>query len=141
MRAHAHSRPPMSSLQRKIGGPALVQHLSRDDQLIDETLLAKHGRSARTLSKEGPLRLTLIALAADGHLPTHSADGPVTIHVLDGSVTFTVLDEDYPLAAGDVLILGAGVQHAARSTEGVRFLLTVVQPPAAATDTGARARA
>ena len=125
----------MSSLQRKIGGPALVQHLSRDDQLIDETLLAKHRRSARTLSKEGPLRLTLIALAADGLLPAHSTDGPVTIHVLEGSVTFSVLDEEYPLVAGDVLILGAGVQHSARSVEGVRFLLTVVQPPAESTET------
>ena len=131
----------MSSLQRKIGGPALVQHLSRDDQLIDETLLAKHGRSARTLSKEGPLRLTLIALAADGLLPEHSTDGPVTIHVLDGSVTFSVLEQEYPLVAGDVLILGAGVQHAARSTEGVRFLLTVVQLPAAPADPESRARA
>ena len=125
----------MSSLQRKIGGPALVQHLSRDDQLIDETLLAKHRRSARTLSKEGPLRLTLIALAADGLLPAHSTDGPVTIHVLEGSVTFSVLDEDYPLATGDVLILAAGVRHSARSAEGVRFLLTVVQPPAESTET------
>jgi len=124
----------MSSLQRKIGGPALVQHLSRDDQLIDETLLAKHGRSARTLSKEGPLRLTLIALAADGHLPEHSTDGPVTIHVLDGSVTFSVLDQEYSLVSGDVLIIGAGVRHAARSAEGVRFLLTVVQPTAESTE-------
>ena len=95
----------MSSLQRKLGGPALVQHLSRDDQLIDETILVKHGRSARTLSKDGPLRLTLIALATDVFLPAHSTDGPVTIHVLDGSATFSVLDQDYPLAAGDVLIV------------------------------------
>lgn len=121
----------MSSLQRKIGGPALVQHLTRDDQLIDDAILAKHGRSARTLSKEGPLRLTLIALAANGVLPAHSTDGPVTIHVLDGSVAFTALEQEYHLASGDVLILGAGVQHSAKSAEGVRFLLTVVQPPLA----------
>ena len=130
----------MSSLRRKIGGSALVQHLSRDDQLIDEALLAKHGRSACTLSKEGPLRLTLIALAADGFLPAHSAEGPVTIHVLDGSVTFSVLDQDYPLVSGDVLILGAGVRHAARSAEGVRFLLTVVQPLAGSTEAEAPGR-
>jgi quercetin dioxygenase-like cupin family protein len=125
----------MSSLQRKLAGPALVQHLTRDDQLIDAALLAKHGRSVRTLSKEGPLRLTLIALAANGNLPAHSTDGPVTIHVLDGSATFSALDEAYPLVAGDVLILAAGVRHSATSSDGVRFLLTVVQPPTA--DTGA----
>src|SRR6185312_10936184 len=42
-KSHPHTRSrfrtDMSSLQRKIGGPALVQHLSRDDQLIDEALL------------------------------------------------------------------------------------------------------
>lgn len=124
----------MSSLQRKIGGPALVQHLTRADQLIDESLLAKHGRSARTLSKEGPLRLTLIALAAGGFLPAHSTDGPVTIHVIDGSVTFNLSEQDYHLASGDVLILAAGVPHSARSAEGVRFLLTVVQPTSATTE-------
>jgi quercetin dioxygenase-like cupin family protein len=130
----------MSSLQRKIGGPALVQHLTKADQLIDEAILAKHGRSARTLSKEGPLRLTLIALAARGFLPEHSTDGPVTIHVLDGGVTFTVLEQEYQLASGDVLILSAGVQHSAKSSEGVRFLLTVVQPmPATAEAPEARA--
>ena len=102
--------------------------------MIDESLLAKHGRSARTLSKEGPLRLTLIALAANAFLPAHSTDGPVTIHVLDGSVTFNVLEEEYQLASGDVLILAAGVPHSAKSTEGVRFLLTVVQPMAVATE-------
>ena len=100
--------------------------------MIDESILAKHGRSARTLSKEGPLRLTLMALAANGFLPAHSTDGPVTIQVLDGSVTFTALEQEYPLVAGDVLILAAGVQHAARSAEGVRFLLTVVHPSALA---------
>jgi len=102
--------------------------------LIDDSLLAKHGRSARTLSKEGPLRLTLIALAANGFLPAHSTDGPVTIHVLDGSVTLDVLEQEYQLASGDVLILAAGVPHSAKSAEGVRFLLTVVQPTSAATE-------
>ena len=120
----------MSSLQRKIDGPALVQHLTKADQLIDEAIVAKHGRSARTLSKEGPLRLTLIALAAGGFLPSHSTEGPVTIHVLDGSVTFSVREQEYRLASGDVLILGAGVQHSAKSDGGARFLLTVVHPSA-----------
>ena len=120
----------MSSLQRKIEGPALVQHLTSHEQLIDESILAKHGRSARTLSKEGPLRLTVIALAPNGFLPTHSAEGPVTIQVLEGAVTFTALDQEYPLATGDLLILAPGVQHSARSVGGVRFLLTVVHLPA-----------
>jgi quercetin dioxygenase-like cupin family protein len=66
-------------------------------------------------------------------LPVHSAEGPVTIHVLEGSVTFSVLEHDYELTPGDVLILAAGVRHSAISSEGVRFLLTLVRQPPAST--------
>ena len=116
----------MSSLRRTIEGEVLVHHLVRSEQMIDQDLLAKHGRTARTVVKEGPLRLTLIALAAGGTLPSHATDDPVTIQVLDGTVVFDAAGREYPLALGDVLVLAAGVDHSARSEGGVLFLLTVV---------------
>src|SRR6185437_12073280 len=61
----------MSSMHRTIEGQVLVNHLTQDEMLIDTTLLAQHGRSARTLVKEGPLRVTVIALAANATLPAH----------------------------------------------------------------------
>ncbi len=94
--------------------------------MIDSALLARHGRTARTLVKEGPLRLTLLTIAGSGNLPSHSADGPVTIHLLEGDVVFTAQDEDYPLRERDVLVLAAGVEHSARSEGGCVLLLTVV---------------
>jgi quercetin dioxygenase-like cupin family protein len=115
----------MSSMHRTITGDVLVQHLGSDAMTIDQELLATHGRSSRTLVKEGPLRLTIIALVAGGTLPPHSTDNPVSIHLLHGDVTFFALDQQYTLAAGDVLILGPGVEHAARSRLGATFLLTV----------------
>ena len=33
--------------------------------MIDPDLLARHGRSGRTLVKDGPLRLTIMGLAAE----------------------------------------------------------------------------
>jgi hypothetical protein len=33
----------MSSLHRTIDGDVLVRHLKRDEQMIDPTLLARHG--------------------------------------------------------------------------------------------------
>ena len=42
----------MSSLDRVIDGDALVRHLTQDERTIDQGLVAKHGRSARTLVKE-----------------------------------------------------------------------------------------
>ena len=94
--------------------------------MIDPGLLAQHGRSARTLVKEGPLRLTIMALAPNGNIPVHSSDGPVSIHVLQGDVGFFALDREYSLRIGDLLVLAGGVEHAARSRHGAVFLLTVV---------------
>ena len=116
----------MSSLKRPVTGAVLFHHLKRDELTLDAALLGAHGRTARTLVKEGPLRLTLMALAKDGVLPEHEADGPVSIHLLQGEAVFTALSRDYPLTAGEVLVFARGVPHAARSASGCVFLLTVV---------------
>ncbi len=116
----------MSSLTRTITGDVLVQHLKQDALTIDATIVAQHGRSARTLVKEGPLRLTIMELAPGGNLPPHDTDGPVCIHVLKGEVTFHVLEREYLLRPGDLLVLAPGVTHSARTDGGVQFLLTVV---------------
>ena len=118
----------MSSLDRTLEADVLVHHLTRDTWMIDAELLARHGRSGRTLVKEGPLRLTIMALAAGGVLPAHHAEGPVTIHVVEGEIVVVALDTEYPLRGGDVLALAPSVEHSARSATGGVFLLTIVQP-------------
>ena len=121
----------MSSLNRKIEGAVLVRHLKRDEQMIDQDLLARHGRSARTLVKDGPMRLTLIALTAGGGMPSHHAEGPVSIHLLEGDVVVDAENTDYSLVPGEVLVLDSGVHHGVRSTGGCMLLLTVVHLPSA----------
>jgi quercetin dioxygenase-like cupin family protein len=116
----------MSSMQRTLAGDVLVQHLTDDEMLVDRSLVALHGRSARTLIKEGPLRVTVIALAANGILPAHSTTGPISIQLLEGDITFTVAGKEYPLASRDLLVVAGGVEHSARSAGGGAFLLTVV---------------
>jgi quercetin dioxygenase-like cupin family protein len=116
----------MSSLNRETSGPALYHQLQRDQLTLDRRLLADHGRTARTLVKEGPLRLTLIAIAANGDMPEHQTEGPVSIHVIEGDVTFAGAGKEFSLGPGDVLVFAAGVPHAARSRAGCVFLLTVV---------------
>ncbi|MDQ6612597.1 MAG: cupin domain-containing protein [Gemmatimonadota bacterium] len=113
-------------MTRILDGAVLVHHLTQDERMIDADLLAKHGRSGRTLVKDGPLRLTMMGLAPGGVLPSHSAGGPVTIHVLEGEVIFSALDREYPLVSGDVLVIAPDVVHSARSTHGGLFLLTVI---------------
>lgn len=118
----------MSSIKRTLEGEVLVHHLGQDEWMIDSTLLSRHGRTARTLVKEGPLRLTLLAIAPDGSVPPHSADGPIAIHLLEGDVIFTARGKDYSLKPRDVLVLAAGVEHSAHSKAGCTVLLTVVHP-------------
>jgi len=121
----------MSSMNRTIEGEVLVRHLTRYERMIDPVLLARHGRSARTLVKEGPLRLTIIGIAPGGELPAHSTEAPVTVHILEGEILFEALGRAYPLSMGDVLVLAPGVEHSARSATGGLFLLTVVHAPSA----------
>jgi quercetin dioxygenase-like cupin family protein len=120
----------MSSVQRVLDGDVLVHHLRRDEQTIDTVLLEKHGRTARTLVKEGSLRLTLMALAPSNVVPIHKAEGPISVQVLQGDVVFTAAGADYPLEIGDFIVVAAGVDHSLRSEQGCRLLLTVVHPPA-----------
>lgn len=121
----------MSSMHRVLEGDVLVRHLPDDASMIDPVLLARHGRAARTLVKDGPLRLTIMAIAPGGELPSHRTDGPVTIHVLDGDIRVEAGGETHALGAGDVVVLAPGVPHSAGSTAGGRFLLTVVHEPSA----------
>lgn len=123
----------MSSLNRTVEGDVLVHHLPRAAGLIDRALVDQHGRSARTLVKEGLLRLTIIALSAGGDMPMHSTSGPVSVHMLQGDGVFSADGQDYPLGVGDVLVFAAGVAHAARSDQGCTFLLTVVHEPSPGT--------
>jgi quercetin dioxygenase-like cupin family protein len=123
-----HGGVTMSSMNRTLADDVLVRHLKEDERMIDQTLLARHGRSARTLVKEGPLRLTLIQLAPGGSMAAHTAAGPVTMHVIEGEITFSALSRDYVVKAGDILVMAPGVEHAVRSAAGGVFLLTVVHP-------------
>ena len=113
-------------MNRVLDGDVLVHHLTEDERMLDRELLARHGRTGRTLVKDGPLRLTIIGLAPGGVLPSHHTDAPVTIHLLEGSITFSAVGKEYALTAGDVLVFAAGVEHSARSETGGLFLLTVV---------------
>ncbi|HET8656682.1 MAG TPA: cupin domain-containing protein [Longimicrobiaceae bacterium] len=116
----------MSSIHRPLAGEPLLHRLGADrSELIDAALLARAGRSARTLVKEGPLRVTLIAIAPEGSIASHRADGPITVHVLAGSIRFRAQGKEWELQPGDVLSLGAGIEHAVESPEGGEFLLTV----------------
>lgn len=121
----------MSSIDRPLAGDVLRFHLAEErGRVNDAALLERHGRNARTLLKEGLLRVTLVMVGAGGHIAAHRAAGPITVHVLDGDIGFRAAGQEHRLAAGDLLAVAAGLEHEVASEAGGTFLLTVVQPGA-----------
>ena len=90
--------------------------------------LVRSGKSAKTLVKDGPLRVSIIRLAAGGRIAEHQADGPITLQGLDGAVRLRVAGETWLLEAGDLVSVAAGVRHEVESADGGAFLLTVALP-------------
>ena len=118
----------MSPVQRPVSGPVLSFTLADELRIVHEQL-ATTSRTARTLVKNGPLRATLMGLGAGGELARHSADGPITVHVLEGTIEFEAEGRTWPLPAGSLFALDAGIAHGVRSRDGGIFLLTVAAPP------------
>lgn len=117
----------MSSVDRPLAGKPLQFSLGAGGhtEWVDQVLLARSGRTARTLVKDGPLRVTLIALSAGDGLADHHADGPITVHVLSGALRFHISAEEWELAEGDLLSVGAGIPHSVTTDTSCVFLLTV----------------
>jgi quercetin dioxygenase-like cupin family protein len=117
------------SLDRPLSGDVLRFDLNRERAAAaDPAILDRSGRTARTLVKQGGLRVTVVTLAAGGEIPEHQADGPISVLVLEGSIRFWVRDEEYLLESGSLLTLSQGISHRASSERGGSFLLTVCLP-------------
>jgi quercetin dioxygenase-like cupin family protein len=121
----------MPSIDRPLSGDVLIFHLDEEQERTGGGAEGGRPTSARTLLKEGPLRVTLIVLAPGAEIAEHSAEGPITVQPIRGSLRFTVQGTAHDLEAGDLLSAGAGVRHAVSSATGAAFLLTVALPGAA----------
>ncbi len=116
----------MPTINRPLAGGSLRFRLEEQIQQITATgLPARQGRSARTLIKDGPLRVTLIVLGPGESIPEHQADGPITVAPITGEIAFHADGATEVLRPGDLLALGPGIRHAVDSTTGGAFLLTI----------------
>ena len=120
----------MSPVHRTVASPVLAFDLTDEMRVVRAELDAGHGRIARTLVKEGPLRLTLIGVRAGGGLHEHVAEGPVTIQALEGTIVVRAGSDVRTLIAGGLMALDNGVRHDVSSNDGGFFLLTLIAPAA-----------
>ena len=116
----------MSPVQHCVSGVALSFSLLDELRVLRHELAKAPARIARTLVKDGSLRVTLVGIYAGHGMREHRAAGPITIHVLEGAIEVTADGRAWPLPAGALLALDGGVPHAVTSTAGGVFLLTVM---------------
>ena len=127
-RVHIRRPAIMPSIQRPLSGDVLVFDLTEERQIAgDDSTLARSGRSARTLLKSGPLRVTMVVLGPGGELAEHRAVGPITIHAIEGRLSFIAGEREHEVGPNELLSAGPGVPHRVRSEKGATFLLTVAQ--------------
>jgi quercetin dioxygenase-like cupin family protein len=113
----------------RLSGMRLEFLLKAEDEALRERAAgAGSGRAAKTLAKEGRLRVLLIALNRGTVLKQHHADGPVSIQCLRGNVAITAGDASNELTSGGLLVLDANVQHEVKALRDSSILTTISLP-------------
>ncbi len=92
---------------------------------LDRALTNENGRSAELVVHDGPLRQTVIALAAGIELAEHNSPPAASIQVLHGSVAVTNGGHLEVLHAGELQAL-THERHSVQARSDAAFLLTTV---------------
>jgi quercetin dioxygenase-like cupin family protein len=110
---------------RRLAGNVLTFMLGAEDDTLQEFAEdSKTGRAGKTLVKEGPLRITLVALKKGTVLPSHHVAGPVSIQTIRGCLRLTTEKGDVDIPAGSLITLGPGVSHTAKAYDDCAMLIT-----------------
>jgi quercetin dioxygenase-like cupin family protein len=110
----------------KLSGRSLVFDLKTDEaKLLEKARSARSGRAAKTLVKEGPLRVTVIALKKGAAIDDHRVEGPLSIQSLSGKLRISVNGDRYDLPARGLLTLEPGTTHDATALSDATFMITM----------------
>jgi quercetin dioxygenase-like cupin family protein len=85
----------------------------------------KSKRTAKTLVKDGPLRILVVALDTEGTLEEHKVDGPFSVQCLLGRVNVRLGSDKKDLRTGDLLVVDTGVTHDVEAVEPSILLITI----------------
>lgn len=110
----------------RLSGQMLVFNLrDEDERLMVKARASRTGRAAKTIVKEGRLRVTGIALRKEAVLQRHQVEGDCTIQVVSGQFVLQGDVGSVQLLAGDVIAIRRSVVHSAMATSDCMLLLTV----------------
>ncbi len=113
----------------EISGKALLIDVDREaEEILNAAKQEGTGHTAKTLVKEGPLRIVLLGLKQGSTLRDHEAEGPVSLHVLKGDVEIASGESVETVEAGRALVFGASVSHSVRALADSVVLVTIAWP-------------
>ncbi len=109
----------------KLAGRVIVFDAPTEEAKVrQQSAASKTGRAAKTLVKEGQLRITLIGLRKGSALSAHQVEGELSIHVLRGALEIRAAGSDLQVPKGGIAVMHAGVRHDARALRDTVILLT-----------------
>jgi len=110
----------------KLSGRTLAFNLKAEEgALLDKARTAKSGRAAKTLLKEGPLRVTVVALRKGTSIEDHAVEGPLSIQSLTGRLRIGIDGDNFDLPARGLLTLEPGTSHDATALSDATFMITM----------------
>lgn len=96
-----------------------------EEALLQNALSSNTGRTAKTLVKDGRLRLTLVAMREGAEMREHTVEGPASFQCLRGNIQVQLGNETIELAANSLLVLDTGVSHNVTAQRDSTFLITI----------------
>lgn len=114
---------------KRLSGPALRFDVAAEvEALLGEPAWERFDRNARTLVKDGGLRVVLTALKSGASLAEHRVSARVIVQTVSGHLRLHLMEGDtitVDLPAGQLAVLQPGITHRVEAVEESAFLLTV----------------
>ena len=97
-------------------------------ELHGDAQWTRNGHSARTLAKDGDLRVVFVAMRAGGHIHEHQTEARFTIQALAGHIRVRINGELTELTPGKLLVLDRLLPHDVEAVQDSTFLLSLFWP-------------
>jgi quercetin dioxygenase-like cupin family protein len=101
------------------------------DQLRQDLKSSSGQRSAKTLTKAGGLRVTLVVMDANADMRPEASNGGATVQVLEGRLQVQSHGQTRELASGELMALDDNLREPVRAVDQSAFLITVAWPAGA----------
>jgi quercetin dioxygenase-like cupin family protein len=110
----------------QVSGDAVLLDIERESkEILGAAAAAGVKHAAKTLIKDGPLRMVILGFMSGASLREHRADGPVSIHALMGNVEITTLAGTQRVHPGAIVVLAADLSHSVTAKTDAVLLLTI----------------